>query len=237
MKMKTTTNDRYVRQTMLPQIGAEGQQRLRNSSVLIVGLGGLGSAVATYLAGAGVGTLGLADADTVSLSNLQRQTLYTEAQIGTPKTDAARDRLAAMSSDVVLRLHPEGITPENAEEIIAGYDLVVDCCDNFPTRYLIDDVCTALGKPWVYGSIGEFHGQVSVFNHTTGRRYAELYPMRDELCALPRTTAGVIGTVPGFIGCLEASEAIKVITGAGETLEGRLFTIDMLTMHSDTFTF
>ena len=136
---------RYARQILLPEIGAEGQQRLLRSAVLLVGLGGLGSAVAPALAAAGVGRLGLADPDTVSESNLQRQTLYTEQQIGQPKCEAARERLAALSSHTHFDLHAEGITPENARRIIAGYDLVIDCGDNFPTRYLLDDVCAACG--------------------------------------------------------------------------------------------
>ena len=177
-------NERYARQTMLPEIGDEGQRRLAASSVLIVGLGGLGSAVAPYLTGAGVGRLGLADPDRVSESNLPRQTLYTESQIGRPKPEAARERLAALSSATRFDLYPDGLTAANARELVAAYDLVVDCCDNFATRYLLDEVCAAEGRPWVYGSIGAFHGQVSLFNGRGKRRYTELYPDREALCAL-----------------------------------------------------
>lgn len=223
---------RYSRQTMLAEIGDSGQQRLRDSSVLIVGLGGLGAPAATYLAGAGVGRIGLADNDVVSLSNLQRQTLYTEAQIGSPKTECAFERLSAMSSDVTFELHPQGITSDNAADIFSRYDLVVDCCDNFATRYLIDDTCTCLGTPWVHGSIGEFHGQVSVFNHTLRRHYSELYPDRDALCALPRVTAGVVGAVPGVIGAIQANEALKILARFGTPCEGKLFTIDLLTLQT-----
>ncbi len=200
---------RYSRQTMLAEIGEEGQRRLLASSVLIVGLGGLGAAVATYLTGAGVGRIGLCDPDRVSLSNLQRQVLYTEQQIGMPKV---------------------GLTEENGETLAAGYDLLVDCTDNFATRYLIDDICHRLGKPWVYGSIGEFRGQVAVMNHLNGRRYADLYPDREALCALPHKTAGVIGAVPGVIGAMEASEALKLLAGFGNPLDGKLFSIDLLTL-------
>ncbi len=228
---------RYSRQTILAEIGEKGQKKLRSSSVLIVGLGGLGAPAATYLVGAGVGRVGLADNDVVSLTNLQRQTLYTESQIGTPKTEAARERLSAMNSDVVFDTYPEGLTPLNAHEIIKPYDIVVDCCDNFATRYLIDDTCTLSGKPWVHGSIGEFHGQVSVFNHSQGRRYAELYPDRDALCALPRVTTGVLGAVPGVIGAIEASEALKILAGFGTIAEGTLFTIDLLTLRTTLLTF
>ena len=207
---------RYSRQTMLAEIGESGQQRLRDSSVLIVGLGGLGAPAATYLTGAGVGRIGLADNDVVSLSNLQRQILYTEAQIGRPKTECAFERLSAMSSDVTFELHPQGITSDNAADIFSRYDLVVDCCDNFTTRYLI----------------GEVHGQVSVFNHTLRRHYSELYPDRDALCALPRVTAGVVGAVPGVIGAIQANEALKILARFGTPCEGKLFTIDLLTLQT-----
>lgn len=229
--------ERYARQTMLPEIGPEGQRRLAASSVLLVGVGGLGSPAALYLTGAGVGRLGLADPDTVSESNLQRQVLYTESQIGRPKPAAARERLAALSSSTRFDLHPEGLTAENARELVAAYDLVVECCDNFTTRYLLDEACAEVGRPWVYGSIGAFHGQVSLFNGRTGRRYTELYPDREALCALPRSTAGVLGTVPGVIGAIEASEAIKWIAGFGEPLEGKLFTIDLKTLQTETIEF
>ena len=230
-------HERYARQTMLPEIGEEGQRRLAAASVLVVGVGGLGSPAALYLTGAGVGRLGLADPDTVSESNLQRQVLYSESQIGRSKPEAARERLSALSSTTRFDLHPEGITAENARELVAAYDLVVDCCDNFATRYLLDDTCAACGKPWVYGSIGAFHGQVSLFNGRTRRRYAELYPDREALCALPRSTAGVLGTVPGVIGTVEATEAIKWIAGFGEPLEGKLFTIDLKTLQTETIEF
>ena len=229
--------ERYARQTMLPEIGPEGQRRLAASSVLLVGVGGLGSPAALYLTGAGVGRLGLADPDTVSESNLQRQVLYTESQIGRPKPAAACERLAALSSSTRFDLHPEGLTAENARELVAAYDLVVECCDNFATRYLLDEACAEVGRPWVYGSIGAFHGQVSLFNGRTGRRYTELYPDREALCALPRSTAGVLGTVPGVIGAIEASEAIKWIAGFGEPLEGKLFTIDLKTLQTETIEF
>ncbi len=210
---------RYSRQTMLAEIGEEGQRRLLASSVLIVGLGGLGAAVATYLTGAGVGRIGLCDPDRVSLSNLQRQVLYTEQQIGMPKVEEAARRLGSQSSSTRFDLHPDGLTEENGETLAAGYDLLVDCTDNFATRYLIDDICHRLGKPWVYGSIGEFRGQVAVMNHLNGRRYADLYPDREALCALPHKTAGVIGAVPGVIGAMEASEALKLLAGFGNPLD------------------
>lgn len=229
--------ERYARQTMLPQIGPEGQRRLLDSSVLVVGVGGLGSAAALYLTGAGVGRIGLADPDAVSLSNLQRQVLYDERQIGMPKTEAAREKLVAFSSQVRFECHPEGVTPGNVASLLERYDLIVDCSDNFPTRYLLDDACAAAGKPWVHGSIGAFTGQVCLFNHLRKRRYADLYPDRDALCARPRTISGVVGATPGVIGVLEASEAVKLLAGFGELLDGRLFTIDLLTMRSEVIEF
>ena len=228
---------RYARQMLLPEIGPEGQQRLLRSAVLLVGLGGLGSAVAPALAAAGVGRIGLADPDTVGESNLQRQTLYTERQIGQPKCEAARQRLAALSSHTLYDLHAEGITPENARRIIAGYDLVIDCCDNFPTRYLLDDICAACGKPWVHGAIGAFGGMVTVFNHRRAKRYTELYPDREALCAREHAVQGVVGTVPTVVGAIEASEALKILAGFGEVLDGRLFTIDLKTMHTELMDF
>lgn len=229
--------ERYLRQTMLPEIGEEGQRRLHDAAVLIVGLGGLGSAAAPYLAGAGIGRLGLADPDVVSESNLHRQTLYTERQIGVPKTRAARERLAAFSSQTRFDCYPGGITEENARRTVAEYDLVVDCCDNFPTRFLLDDACAACGKPWVYASIGAFGGQVSLLNGPSGRRYAELFPDREALCARPRRAEGVVGPVPGVVGAMAAAEALKVLAGFGEPLDGRLLTIDLKTWQTEIFTF
>lgn len=230
--MDSVLSDRYSRQIMLPDFGEEGQRRLCDASVLIVGAGGLGAAAATYITGAGVGHIGIADPDVVSLSNLQRQTLYGESQIGRPKTECALERLREMSSVTRFLLHAGGVTEENARDLVRGYDLVIDCTDNFPARYVIDDACAAEGKPWVHGAIGELHGQVTVFNYRQGRRYAELYPDRDALCSLPRTTSGVIGAVPGVVGAIEASEAIKILAGIGEPLEGRLFTVDLLTLNT-----
>lgn len=228
---------RYSRQIMLPEIGEEGQRRIAEASVLIVGLGGLGAPVATYLAGAGIGRLGLADPDTVSISNLQRQTLYDETCLGKPKTECAARRLSAMSSSTKLDLIPEGLSEANALELVKNFDLVVDCCDNFSTRFLIDDVCAMTLRPWVHGSIGEFSGQVTVFNYRNRRRYSELYPDREALCALPSTTRGVIGAVPGVVGSIQAMEAIKIITGAGNPLDGRILLLDLLNSTSDIIEF
>lgn len=226
--MKTT---RYARQEMLPEIGAAGQRRLAEASVLVVGGGGLGSAAALYLTAAGVGRIGLIDDDTVSETNLQRQILYIGAEVGAPKVACARRRLLALSPHTCIEARPERLTAVNAEAVIGRYDLVVDGCDNFATRYVIDDACFRLGKPYVYGSIGAFTGQVAVFNLHGGLRYRDLFPDGPAEAAGP---AGVLGTTPGTIGCLEASEALKILAGCGQPLRNRLFTIDLLTMESRT---
>lgn len=222
--------ERYSRQIMLAEIGEEGQTRLANSRVLIVGVGGLGSPVALYLAGAGVGTIGLVDDDVVSESNLQRQVLYEQSQIGQLKVEMAARRLRNLNPHCRIETHAGRLDADNANGLIAGYDLVIDCSDNYATRYLIDDVCTALGKTWVYGSIGQFSGQVTVFTTDCSMRYADLYAEREALCSMPKRIEGVIGAVPGVIGSIQASEAIKTIVGIKDILAGRLFTIDLLTM-------
>lgn len=227
------TGGRYARQTALPEIGDEGQRRLLAASVLVVGVGGLGSAVTLYLAALGVGRIGLVDDDAVSLTNLQRQVLYTEAEVGEPKTARAAERLRALSSQTRFDEYPVRLTRTNAGELIAPYDLVVDGCDNFATRYLIDDVCRRSGKPYVYGSIGGFCGQVSVFNYRGGMGYRDLYPDEEELSRV-QAPPGVLGVTPGVVGCIEAAEAVKIIVGCGEVLRNRLFTIDLLTMESRT---
>lgn len=230
--------ERYARQIMLPEIGEEGQLSLNQAKVLIVGLGGLGAPVANYLTGAGVGTIGLCDPDRVSLSNLQRQMLYTSEELGLPKVYAAVKRLHAMNPEVNFRIHPQGLTDENAATIISGYDLVMDCTDNFKTRFLIDDVCKSLDTPWIYGAIGEFYGQVSVMNHPACRRHlTNIFPDRDYYLSMPQTVKGVMGAVPGVIGAIQACEAIKAIAGCGTLLAGKLFTINLLTLQTETIDF
>lgn len=226
-----------MRQTMLPEFGEEGQQRLGRSAALIVGLGGLGAPVAIYLAASGIGRLGLADFDTVSESNLQRQILYQESQVGMPKLDCAAQRLMSMNSHLEIDRWACGITKENAAEIIGRYDIVLDCTDNFATRMLIDTTCAALGKPWVHGSIDGMYGQLTVFNYKAGKRYADLYPDGNALAERKRRIIGTLGPVPGTIGSFQALEAIKVLTGVGQPLDGRLLVVDFLDVSTQTFDF
>ena len=217
---------------MLPEIGIEGQEKLKNASVLIVGIGGLGSPVALYLTAAGIGRIGLCDSDIVSISNLQRQILYSEESEGFSKAYTAQKRLLELSSTTSLDIWKDGLTAINAEDIISGYDLVLDCTDNHSTRYLIDDVCLKLGKTWIYGAIEGFEGRVSTFGRD-GFRYTDLYPDRAELTECPKAHGGVIGPVPGIAGSLQAAEAIKIICGFGENLVGKLllFNIKNLTFN------
>lgn len=225
-------DQRYSRHFLLSEIGESGQQKLAEASVLLVGVGGLGSPIALYLAAAGVGRIGLVDDDVVSESNLQRQVLYDETQVGLSKVECAKQRLLKQNSEMVVDVYACRFDGSCARELVEGYDLVVDGCDNYQTRYLIDEVCAQLDKPYVYGSIGEFAGQVSLFNYKGGMRYRDLYPYDEEQASKPTQVGGVMGVVPGLIGCLEASEVIKVITECGSPLRNKLFVLDSLTMES-----
>lgn len=231
---RLTSSDlaRYSRHIILPEIGRAGQEKLAGARVLVIGAGGLGSPVALYLAAAGVGTLGLADFDTVEEHNLQRQILHDTGSVGTAKLDSAATRLRALNPDIRLELHRDGITPENATEIFGRYELVVDGCDNFPARYLNNDAAFFAGVPLVYGSIFRFEGQVSFFHPAGGGPcYRCLFPALPPSGAVPNCAeAGVFGALCGAIGSLQAMEAIKYLTGAGENLRGRLLAIDSLTM-------
>jgi adenylyltransferase/sulfurtransferase len=220
---------RYARHIILPQVGPEGQRRLKAARVLLVGAGGLGSPAALYLAAAGIGTIGIVDSDAVDVSNLQRQVMHGTAAIGRPKVDSAAARLADLNPFVTVERHETRLTSANALRILEGYDVVVDGSDNFPTRYLVNDACALLGKPDVYGSIWRFEGQVSVFWTSRGPCYRCLYrdPPPPELvpsCA----EAGVLGVLPGIVGTLQAAEAIKLVLGVGEPLVGRLLLVDAL---------
>lgn len=225
--------ERYNRHIILPEIGEEGQRKLEQASVLLIGVGGLGSAVSLYLTAAGIGHLGIIDDDVVSETNLQRQVLYTEEEVGRSKVLCAQKRLNALNHLVQIDTYAERFSAENAETLIGRYDIVVDGSDNFTTRYLISQVTAKLQKPYVYGAIREFDGQVSVFNLPGGRCYRDLFP-EEETAGMPIPPKGVFGVLPGMVGCAEATEVIKLITGCGESLSGKLWTIDLKTMQSYT---
>lgn len=222
---------RYSRHLILPAVGMAGQRRLKASRVLIVGAGGLGSPVALYLAAAGVGTIGLVDFDAVDVTNLQRQLLHGTADIGRPKVDSARDRLADVNPRVHLETFETRLTSANALEILRGFDVVVDGTDNFATRYLVNDACVLLGVPNVYGSIFRFDGQVSVFDAANGPCYRCLFPSPPPPGQVPSCAeGGVLGVLPGIVGTIQATETIKLLLGAGRTLVGRLLLLNALTM-------
>jgi adenylyltransferase/sulfurtransferase len=223
---------RYARQVLLPEVGSAGQRKLREGRVLCVGAGGLGSPVALYLAAAGVGRLGIVDFDAVDLSNLQRQVLHGTPDIGRPKTQSAVDALQRLNPDVEVVPHETRLTSENAKGILAGYDVVVDGTDNFPTRYLVNDACVMLGKPNVYGSIFRWEGQASLFApHWDGPCYRCLFPEPPPAGTVPSCAeAGVLGVLPGVIGCLQATEVLKLLLGQGRSLLGRLVVFDALSL-------
>ena len=222
---------RYSRHLTLPEFGREGQEKLKNSSVLLVGAGGLGSPAATYLAAAGVGRLGLVDFDKVEASNLQRQILYGTSDVGRSKLEAASERLNDINPHVEVERHEVRLTSDNALDIIDEYDVVADGTDNFPTRYLVNDACVMTGTPNVYASIFRFEGQVSVFATEDGPCYRCLYEEPPPPGLVPSCAeGGVLGILPGFIGTLQATEVIKLLTGIGEPLIGRLLMVDALNM-------
>ena len=220
---------RYARHLSLPEVGLEGQQRLKEARVLVVGAGGLGSPLALYLAAAGIGTLGLVDFDEVDASNLQRQILHGTKDIGRHKLESAKDRLADINPHVDVVAHPVRLSSDNALEILEPYDVVVDGTDNFPTRYLVNDACVLLGKPNVYGSIFRWEGQVSVFGLDDGPCYRCLFREPPPPGLVPNCAeAGVLGILPGVIGSLQALEVIKLVLGKGNTLSGRLLIFDAM---------
>jgi adenylyltransferase/sulfurtransferase len=222
---------RYARQLVLPGVGEAGQRRLRRARVLVVGAGGLGSSAALHLAAAGVGTLGLVDDDRVDASNLHRQLLYGAASLGRPKLDAAAERLGDLNAHVRVVAHPTRLTAANARALAADYELVVDGTDNFAARYAVNDACVALGVPNVYGSVHRFEGQVSVFAAPGGPCYRCLHPAPPPDGMVPDcATGGVLGVLPGLVGTLQATEALKHLLGVGEPLVGRLLVVDALSM-------
>lgn len=220
---------RYARHIALSEVGKGGQQKLLNAKVLMIGAGGLGCPALQYLVAAGIGTIGIVDGDTIDESNLQRQILYTTADIGRRKVNVAKERLNALNPDVSITVYPEYLNPKNALEIIEKYGLVLDGTDNFATRYLVNDVCVKLGKPFVYGAIHKFEGQVSVFNFNGGPTYRCLFPDGPSKSQLPNCAeAGVLGVLPGVIGTFQAIEAIKMVLGIGVPLSGKLKLINLL---------
>ena len=211
----------------MQEIGKEGQEKIRHSSVLVVGAGGLGSAVCPYLVAAGIGELFIIDADNVSIDNLQRQVLYRENQVGKSKAMEARKSLQDLNSEVKITAFDEYFSPENAAELVKKADIVIDACDNFKTRYLINDVCVGLDKPFVYGAISEFSGQLAVFNYRQGTTYRCLFPDEKEIIDSQKGVVGVFGVLPAIIGCLQVNEAIKLITQYGELLADKLFHLNL----------
>jgi len=223
---------RYSRHLLLPEVGLEGQQKLKAAKVLCVGTGGLGSPLAFYLAAAGIGTLGLVDFDVVDESNLQRQIIHTTKDVGRPKIDSAAEKLKALNPYMNVVKHETMLTSANALEIIRDYDIVADGTDNFPTRYLVNDACVITGKPNAYGSIFRFEGQASVFATKEGPCYRCLYPEPPPPGLVPSCAeGGVLGILPGLVGVIQATEVIKLILGKGEPLIGRLLLVDSLGMH------
>ncbi len=226
---------RYARHLALPVVGDEGQERLKAARVLVVGAGGLGSPVALYLAAAGVGTLGLVDFDAVDVTNLQRQILYGTRDVGRPKLEAAAERLSDLNPEVRVVPHALRLSSENALDVLAGYDVVADGTDNFPARYLVNDACVLLGKPNVYASVSRFDGQASVFWAAKGPCYRCLFEEPPPAELVPSCAeGGVLGVLPGLLGTIQATEVLKLILGAGESLIGRLLLVDALLMEMRT---
>ncbi len=229
---------RYARHLTLPQIGESGQKKLNDSKVFCVGAGGLGSPVLLYLAAAGIGNITLIDDDVIERSNLQRQILHSDEGVGESKADSAMRRILDLNPAIIVQKHDFRLTSDNALELIEGHDVVVDGTDNIPTRYLINDCCEILNIPWIYGSIYRFEGQVSVFNHNNGPTYRDLFPEPPPPESVPSCEdGGVLGVLPGVIGSIQATEAIKMILGIGELLSGELLIYDALSMTMRKLTF
>ncbi len=227
---------RYSRHLILEEVGMEGQTKLKNSAVLCVGTGGLGSPLLLYLAAAGVGRIGIMDFDVVDESNLQRQVIHGTSTVGKLKVESAKDRILDINPNIQVDLYDEALNSDNALKIFEPYDVIVDGTDNFPTRYLVNDACVLLNKPNVYGSIFKFDGQCTVFNYEDGPNYRDLYPEPPPPGLVPSCAeGGVLGILPGVIGCIQATETIKIILGKGTTLSGRLLTYDAMNMSFKEF--
>ncbi len=231
MELSNQEITRYSRHLIMPEVGLEGQKKLKNSKVLCIGAGGLGSPLSLYLAAAGVGTLGILDFDVVDFSNLQRQVLHSEKTVGEPKVESAKNRLLELNSDINVVTYDQRLDSSNAMDVMKDYDVVVDGTDNFATRYLTNDACVFLGIPNVYGSIFRFEGQVSVFDAKRGPCYRCLYPEPPPPGLVPSCAeGGVLGILPGVVGTIQASEVVKLVIGEGAPLAGRLLFLDVLEM-------
>jgi adenylyltransferase/sulfurtransferase len=223
--------ERYSRHLILPEVGLDGQKRLKAASVLCIGTGGLGSPLLLYLAAAGIGRIGIVDFDVVDTSNLQRQVIHGTSWVGKPKIDSAKNRILEINPNCQVELYNTRLSSENALDIVKSYDVVVDGTDNFPTRYLVNDACVLLDKPNVYGSIFRFEGQATVFNYEGGPNYRDLYPEPPPPGMVPSCAeGGVLGILPGIIGVIQATETIKIVLGQGRTLSGRLLLYNSLDM-------
>jgi adenylyltransferase/sulfurtransferase len=232
---------RYSRHLVLQDFGIASQLKLREARVLVVGAGGLGCPVLLYLAAAGVGTIGIIDSDTLEVSNLQRQVLYTVSDVGRKKAEAAASRIQQLNPLITIKTYSDRLTAANAMQILQDYDVIVDGTDNFPTRYLINDACVLLGKPFIYGSILQYEGQAAVFNYRLGTNgfsanYRDIFPEPPAPDTVPNCEqAGVLGVLPGLIGCIQANEVIKILTGIGEVLSDKLLILDSATMQQSIF--
>ena len=234
MSLSNNEKERYNRHLIIPEIGQTGQLKLKEAKVLVVGAGGLGSPLLMYLAGGGIGKIGIVDGDVVSVSNLQRQVLYSENEVGQSKADLAVVKLKALNSDVEIVSYPYYLDDQQAEVLISGYDIVVGATDNFKSRYLLDTVCEKFKKPFVNGAISEFNGQVGVFNYKGAPAYSDLFPEHAEESNMP---IGVMGVLPGVIGSLMAVEVVKIVTGIGEVLAGKLLSYDALACQMNVIDF
>lgn len=229
---------RYSRHITLSEVGLIGQLKIAESKILVIGAGGLGAPLLLYLTAAGVGTIGIVDFDTVSLSNLQRQVLFREQDLDLNKADIAKELLSTRNSELNITSYPVALTTSNALEIIKPYDIVVDCTDNFRTRYLINDACIKLNKPFVFAAIYKFEGQLSVFNYAEGPTYRCLFPTPPKAGEVPNCEeAGVMGVLPGILGTYQANEVLKMILNLGEVLSGKLVSINLLTNQQNSFQF
>ena len=229
---------RYARHIILPDVGEDGQKALRQSSVMVIGAGGLGSPALLYLAAAGIGKIGIIDDDEVDISNLQRQIIHSTSDVGSLKSDSARRSISELNPGVDVVSFNTRLNAGNSLQLLAGWDVVIDGSDNFPTRYTISDACEILGTPWIFGSIHRFQGQISVFNYNNGPNYRDLFPSSPSPELAPNCAeAGVLGVLPGIIGSMQASEAIKILLGIGKPLSGQLMVIDLKTMTTRLLTY